>query len=228
MKHLLFVLNVVSFSLLFSSDDDRSIFGPINKFAEKINRLQKRPRNFSNAQLAEQYICAGNLNPLSYEGFDILETALRENDHATIKRLINAGLNTESRNDNVQTPLHLAIFHKNLQVVQMLIHAGANVNNASIGLHPLHVIAIQAINKFEKNVFWDDCAKILVYAGAQISPDEQRRTSKRCLKFIEKVLQDVAQEREQAAQAHATFNAVRFQQGLKVYPMIQKITAKML
>ncbi len=228
MKHLLFVLNVVSFSFLFSSDDDRSIFGPINKFAKQMNRLQKRPRNFSNAQLAEQYIYAGNLDCLSLEGFDILETALRENDHATIKRLINAGLNTESRNDNVQTPLHLAIFCKNLQAVRMLIHAGANVNNASIGLHPLHVIAIQAIHKSEKNIFLDDCAKILVYAGAQISPDEQQRVSARCLKFIEKILQDVAQEREQAGQAHATFNTVRFQQGLKVHPMIQQITKKML
>lgn len=69
-------------------------------------------------------------------------------------------LNLKIKNEEKQTPLHVAVLVKNQEAVELLINKGADLNiNGNAGQTPLHV-AISAKNQ--------DAIKLLIEKGADL------------------------------------------------------------
>jgi hypothetical protein len=65
---------------------------------------------------------------------------VQEGKYATVKRLITAGYNLNTRNDWGETPLHIAVASGHLQIARDLISYGAEVNAESgDGITPLRL-----------------------------------------------------------------------------------------
>jgi len=79
-------------------------------------------------------------------------------DKDTVRLLLEAGANIDSKDNEDSTPLQYAVHSGNVEIVEMLIRAGANVNTQnSHGWTPLH----NSINKG-----YADVVRVLLNAGA--------------------------------------------------------------
>lgn len=80
-----------------------------------------------------------------------VKTAIKNNDIAAIENFIGQGFNVNSRDENGNTPLYLALTQRHLDIAKKLIDAGADVNapSAENGMTPL-IIATSTAGKLQK------------------------------------------------------------------------------
>ena len=107
-----------------------------------------------------------DVNKVGEDGFNPLILAMKYDQTAAISALIAAGVNVNQGVGDL-SPIHMAVF-KNMKIMNILISAGANVNNKADGnVTPLHLAAK------DENV---EAVFALVKAGAKILPDKSGRT----------------------------------------------------
>lgn len=94
-------------------------------------------------------------------GHTKLHIAAQKGDVASTKKLIESGANIHLTDKNGETPLHLAAC-KNVECVELLICAGADINKLDVlwGWTPMHWAV--ALGK-------PDCLKALITAGADMN-----------------------------------------------------------
>ena len=80
-----------------------------------------------------------------------VKVAIKNNDISAIDSFIEQGFNVNSRDENGNTPLYIALRQKRLDIAKKLIDAGADVNapSAENGMTPL-IIATSTAGKLQK------------------------------------------------------------------------------
>ena len=80
-----------------------------------------------------------------------VKVAIKNNDISAVDNFIEQGLNVNSRDENGNTPLYIALIQKRLDIAKKLIDAGADVNapSAENGMTPL-IIATSTAGKLQK------------------------------------------------------------------------------
>lgn len=97
--------------------------------------------------------------------------AQRENE--TVKNLINSGFNVNTKDDHNETALHVAVEHKNLEIVRLLIEKGANVNAQTKGkVTPI----LRLDNYFEDKEAALEILCLLILKGAKVNANPDKET----------------------------------------------------
>ncbi len=76
-----------------------------------------------------------DINATSHDGENALHLAVQWEDFVAAKELISAGINIDQHGDLGHTPLHEACIKGNLEMVKLLVQAGANLFALTEG-HP--------------------------------------------------------------------------------------------
>jgi hypothetical protein len=89
-----------------------------------------------------------------------IHDAIRYEDDPLAEELISQGLDLNLRDENGDTPLHLAVKKNNLKIVQSLLEEGADPNlKDALGFTPLHLSTQQD---------FDQISKLLLQSGADV------------------------------------------------------------
>lgn len=108
--------------------------------------------------------CTGDINAL--RAF-IDSMAPEEGDNSRLQYMINV------RNDLKYTPLHVAIFQRSIETVELLIQHGADVNAKCFITPPLHLALTTALLP-EGRDFGLECFELLINSGANVlAKDDQ-------------------------------------------------------
>lgn len=121
----------------------------------------------SNTSCVEQLIRAGaNVNARNNNGSNALHTCCRQIDSRSAiiaSMLISSGIDIEAQTTFQLTPLHIAIRYNSLDVVDVLLYAGANINAVDCDGSTCLMMAVQ--NRTHGKLIFDR----LVAAGANVN-----------------------------------------------------------
>ena len=93
-----------------------------------LSAVKKRESSFEEIDLSD-------LNATNYEGENVLHLAVRWGDLQATQELLQAGVNPNQHGDLGHTPLHEACIKGNLDMVKILVNAGADLFALTEG-HP--------------------------------------------------------------------------------------------
>jgi hypothetical protein len=106
-----------------------------------------------------------NVNVTNEFGANPITEAARQSDARLMKMLLDAGAKADSRNPDGETALMMAISGGDLSVVQMLVGAGANVNNIEEFHRQTPLMYAAAANRNAAEM-----VKLLLAKGADVKP----------------------------------------------------------
>ncbi|CAL1283692.1 unnamed protein product [Larinioides sclopetarius] len=122
---------------------------------------------------------------------------INENNSEIVKELINAGAQVQMSNLSQNTPLHVAVLHRNRKATEILLQSGANVNSRNVlGNTPLHMAVKSLLNRKLEGGF-NFCDKLivekLIQAGADVNSTNKFNETP-LLRAIETGNLDIAEE----------------------------------
>ena len=150
----------------------------INKRYDLIRHLSKGKPWFELYVLLQDVI---KIQKLDCSIHDIIENGFIENFDEevicdTVINLLNEGIDVNSRNSSLDTPLHLACRYKMKFIINLLLNKGADINALNRTLkHPIHELCDITSDDDPKD--FEDILTTLIKYGAQLdSIDSQEHT----------------------------------------------------
>lgn len=90
-----------------------------------------------------------------------LHQAIKDQDLEKVRKLLNAGANVNEEDDEGDTPLQIAIFIGNVEIVKLLLDHDADINNVN------EVSALQFSLQWRSDLF--ELVRVLVFASANVN-----------------------------------------------------------